>query len=431
MDSDQLNREIDDLKSDLHGWFTTKDGFFWRGAWAKVREIGAAFGKTRFPQASDRDDAWNRFQTIVEEMKKEGEAHADRRRQQAEGSAEVKSEILQMAAQAWPRSEDAFLEFLGTITGAKIIAEIFVGALEMTVELFMRMVGLGDDRTAQQKLRDEMKQRSERLREAWSYFTSQKHRLLPADKDQCFKTLSGVQYELDLIWGELKRASAEQREQRERRFRERRSAKETLIREARALDPANKDDRQRAKEMMADWKAAGFAGTDHEDDLWQRFRAAVDRFWERNRAAIGVREDEFNEKRRRKRDLINEMESLDPSDRDDRARAKDIPADWKQVGFAGREHEDALWQELKAAMESFWQQHRDAMEAKEQEFEERRQEKRTLIDELEALDASDRDDRARAKEMMDDWKRIGFAGRDHEEDLWQEFRSAMDTFWQR
>ena len=42
-----------------------------------------------------------------------------------------------------------------------------------------------------------------------------------------------------------------------------------------------RDKSSRARAMMDEWKAAGFAGREAEDELWPKFRGALDRFYER------------------------------------------------------------------------------------------------------------------------------------------------------
>ena len=62
---------------------------------------------------------------------------------------------------------------------------------------------------------------------------------------------------------------------------EARKAKEKLVAEAESLSASTDwgPTAARYRELMADWKAAGRAQREHEDDLWNRFRGAQDVFF--------------------------------------------------------------------------------------------------------------------------------------------------------
>ena len=63
---------------------------------------------------------------------------------------------------------------------------------------------------------------------------------------------------------------------------------------------------------MQDWKAAGAAPRDVEEDLWQRFRAAQDAFFGARDAANAEQDKEFAANAEVKRALLVEAEALLP-----------------------------------------------------------------------------------------------------------------------
>ena len=90
---------------------------------------------------------------------------------------------------------------------------------------------------------------------------------------------------------------------------------------------------------MAEWKAAGRAPKEADDALWQRFRAAQERFFSRRSATFSGRGSEFEHNVQRKEELITAAERLDPAGDIEAARAqlRSIQERWETVGKIPRE----------------------------------------------------------------------------------------------
>jgi len=92
---------------------------------------------------------------------------------------------------------------------------------------------------------------------------------------------------------------------------------------------------------------------------------------------------------------------------------------------------NAAWQEWKNANEQQFKERQKYRNDREADFERKRDQKRALIRAAERLNSNNKSDSDRAKELATEWKAVGFAGKDYEDTLWQEFRSALDAFWAR
>ena len=85
------------------------------------------------------------------------------------------------------------------------------------------------------------------------------------------------------------------------------------------------------RDLLAEWKAAGRAAKDVDDALWQRFKAAQDKFFSARNAVTAERDAEFERQRRRpRRRCWPRRRSIDTSDLD-AARAA-LRDDRRQVG---------------------------------------------------------------------------------------------------
>ncbi|MDT0320695.1 DUF349 domain-containing protein [Streptomyces millisiae] len=122
---------------------------------------------------------------------------------------------------------------------------------------------------------------------------------------------------------------------------ETRRRKEKLIAEAEALSDSTDwgPTAARYRELMREWKAAGRAQREAEEDLWARFRAAQDVFFQARGATFAERDAEQRDNLARKEELAAEAEKLLPITdlRAARAALRSIGERWEAIGHVPRE----------------------------------------------------------------------------------------------
>ncbi|MFZ3571733.1 DUF349 domain-containing protein [Streptomyces sp. BH097] len=122
---------------------------------------------------------------------------------------------------------------------------------------------------------------------------------------------------------------------------EARKTKEKLVAEAESL--SNSTDwgatAARYRDLMTDWKAAGRAQREHEDDLWNRFRGAQDIFFAARSAVFAERDAEQGENLKLKEALADEAEKLLPIGdlKSARAAFRSINERWEAIGHVPRD----------------------------------------------------------------------------------------------
>ncbi|KUN76956.1 DUF349 domain-containing protein [Streptomyces griseoruber] len=120
-----------------------------------------------------------------------------------------------------------------------------------------------------------------------------------------------------------------------------RRIKERLVAEAEALSASTDwgPTAARYRELMADWKAAGRAQREHEDDLWNRFRGAQDVFFAARSSVFAERDAEQTENLKLKEELAEEAEKLLPIGDLKTARAsfRSINERWESIGHVPRD----------------------------------------------------------------------------------------------
>jgi hypothetical protein len=141
-----------------------------------------------------------------------------------------------------------------------------------------------------------------------------------------------------------------------------RARKEELVAEAEAV--ADSSDwgptAARLKQLMGEWKAAGRASKDAEEQLWQAFRAAQDRFFARRQEVYGERTAEQHENQRAKEAIIADAEAIDLSDlKAAQNRLRDLQDHYDSIGHVPRDAMRTLDSRMRAAE----QRVRDALDA--------------------------------------------------------------------
>jgi uncharacterized protein DUF349 len=129
--------------------------------------------------------------------------------------------------------------------------------------------------------------------------------------------------------------------------------KEELVVEAEGLAESTEWNAtaNRLKELMVEWKAAPRASKEAEQKLWDRFRAAQDRFFSRRTEVFSARDSELKGNLERKQALLAQAEALDV-DADPKAaqnRLRELQGQWHEVGRVPRESSSGLDRRLRAA----------------------------------------------------------------------------------
>jgi hypothetical protein len=176
--------------------------------------------------------------------------------------------------------------------------------------------------------------------------------------------------------------------------------------------------------MMDEWKAAGFAGREAEDELWPKFRGALDRFYER-------RTSFYEQNKVEKERLAAQAEEIaDSTDWRTTAEAlRRLMAEWKTLGSAGRENDDPLWERFRGAQQRFYDARSAVFAERETAHKENVARKEELCEQAEEI-AARTDMRGAIQDVIAlqaAWKQVGFIPREKSDELWHRFKAACDA----
>ncbi|MEU6426964.1 DUF349 domain-containing protein [Microbispora sp. NPDC046973] len=125
-----------------------------------------------------------------------------------------------------------------------------------------------------------------------------------------------------------------------------RGAKERIVSEAEALADSTDWNATAAayRELMRQWKAAGRASREVEDELWARFKGAQDQFFQARSAVFAERDASFAANAEVKEALLAEAEKLLPvtDARSARSALRGILERWEAAGPVPRDQRDRL-----------------------------------------------------------------------------------------
>jgi hypothetical protein len=131
--------------------------------------------------------------------------------------------------------------------------------------------------------------------------------------------------------------------------------KEKLIKEAEALTTSTEwgPTAGRYKQLMSDWKAAGRAPREVEDELWTRFKAAQDAFFTARNAHFAVQDEELRGNQKVKEEILAEAETIDPAQGLDKAKARlrTLQERWEAAGKVPRDVMRSLEDRMSAVEE--------------------------------------------------------------------------------
>ncbi len=182
------------------------------------------------------------------------------------------------------------------------------------------------------------------------------------------------------------------------------------------------------EQVQAQWRKIGFASKKENQKIYDRFRAACDKFFERKREYYAQFKDSMNDNMEKKIALIEQAEALKTST--DWKKTTDqlinLQKQWKEIGAVPRKKSEQLWKRFRAACDEFFNE-RDKQARPENDFYGNLKAKKALIAEIEAFVLPE-EEGAAAEAMrgfQEKWNAIGFVPFKEKDNINAAFRKAM------
>lgn len=192
--------------------------------------------------------------------------------------------------------------------------------------------------------------------------------------------------------------------------------KEAICVEAESLADSSdwKNTAAKMRDLQAKWKLVPRAGN-RENELFQRFRSALDKFFNARKAAFDERDKRFAASMEVKSALIDKAENLT-----DPRQARALREEFRNAGFAGKADQE-LYEKFNAAMDKFFNARKAENASKEEKA-------RSLVAEINVLAANPVESLCRIREIREELRTLNIREtRQIEQQAFRDFDNALNA----
>jgi len=181
--------------------------------------------------------------------------------------------------------------------------------------------------------------------------------------------------------------------------------------------------------LQTKWKSIGFASKKDNQKIYDRFRAACDKFYNAKREFYAKFKDVMKENLRKKEELCEQAEQI--KNTDDWKKGTDqlinLQKVWKTIGPVARKQSDAVWKRFRAACDEFFEKKAKHFGAEGERFEENLKAKKALIEEIKNYTGNGPEaDKEALDGFLAKWSSIGFVPFKEKDNLQKEFDEVLN-----
>jgi hypothetical protein len=212
---------------------------------------------------------------------------------------------------------------------------------------------------------------------------------------------------------------------------------EALIAKAEALlaEPDDSKLSDRLKELQNEWRSIGPVPQKKSRELWERFKSACDKIYERVKVVRSRANEELLANLARKEALCERVEVLAESDDWEKTaeEIKQLQNEWRSIGPVPRKRSDAVWKRFRTACDRFFERRKPHLDEMLAELTQNLEKKEALCAQAEALAESDdwKETSLQLRDLQREWRSIGPVPRKDVNTVGKRFRAACDRFFER
>jgi hypothetical protein len=182
--------------------------------------------------------------------------------------------------------------------------------------------------------------------------------------------------------------------------------------------------------IQKEWKSIGFASKKDNQKIYDRFRAACDRFYLKKRDFYVDYKGSMVENLAKKVKIVEQAEALKSSTEWKKATDQfiQLQKQWKEIGPVAHKKGDQLWKRFRAACDEFFAE-RDKNAKPENDYHFNLKAKKKIIEEINAYVPSDdaAANEEAAKEFIQKWQAIGFVPFKEKEKIAAAYKDAFQA----
>ena len=183
-------------------------------------------------------------------------------------------------------------------------------------------------------------------------------------------------------------------------------------------------------ELLKVWKTLGAAPPKVNEEIWNRFKGTLDKFFEKKKEFFGKIKDEQQTNYNMKVNLAIRAEAI--AKRTDWRAATDeilqLQKEWKEIGATSRKHSEAIWKRFRTACDQFFEAKSNYFNNAQEIEAENLKKKEDLIERLKnhAFGADRNENLEAIKAYQREWTEIGFVPKKEKDRIYAAYREALD-----
>ncbi len=187
---------------------------------------------------------------------------------------------------------------------------------------------------------------------------------------------------------------------------------------------------QKINNLFKLWKSTGRAPRAKNDEVWEKFKALMDNFFESKRAFFNELKDEQTNNYNLKLDLCINAEALKDSDdwKNTTNELIKLQKEWKNIGPVPRRNSDKIWKRFRSACDHFFNRKSDYFKNIHVVEDENLAKKKEILKAIKAYKVANNKEKdlKAIKEFQRQWLEIGFVPFKVKDAIQDEYREAID-----
>lgn len=192
------------------------------------------------------------------------------------------------------------------------------------------------------------------------------------------------------------------------------------------------------QQLQQDFKAIGEVPSENDTEVWKSYQVAVERFYDLLKMNKELRDYDFKKNLEQKQALCAEAEALDEEADivDAFKKLQQLHTSWREIGPVSKEIREELWTRFKNASAVINKKYQAFFEERKANEKKNAEGKEALCVKIEAISTDNLKTYAAWDEatkaiigLQEDWKKLGFASRKVNTELFARFRKSCDEFF--
>lgn len=192
------------------------------------------------------------------------------------------------------------------------------------------------------------------------------------------------------------------------------------------------------QQLQQDFKAIGEVPSENDTEVWKAYQVAVERFYDLLKMNKELRDYDFKKNLEQKQALCAEAEALDEEADivDAFKKLQQLHTSWREIGPVSKEIREELWTRFKNASAVINKKYQSFFEERKANEKKNAEGKEALCVKIEAISTDNLktyaawDDATKAIiGLQEEWKKLGFASRKVNTELFARFRKSCDEFF--